>query len=118
MRPARSALLVLTFLLAAGLTQPLLAQQPTANNPDEQTLKKAGLATDAAALLDFFHKRSPGAVKSDQVQTWVKQLADKDAAARDRAAAELVGLGSLAVPSLRRAANDFDNPDAAVRART
>jgi HEAT repeat protein len=84
---------------------------------EAQALKAAGLTPTGPGLLEFFHKRTQGKVEADQVAALIKQLGDKAPAARDKAAGELVGIGQAAVPLLRRAANELDDPDVSTRAR-
>jgi HEAT repeat protein len=111
-RLAPALLMVLLGLRGA----PALAVDPPVAPSDEQALKAAGLKADGPTLLDFFRKRVAGKADAEQVATLVKALAEKDAVIRDKATAELVGLGELAVPALRQFANELENADAAALA--
>jgi HEAT repeat protein len=84
---------------------------------DEQTLQAVGLRSDGATLLDFFHKRTGGEAKPEQVSELVRRLGDKDATVREKATGELVSLGTVAVPWLRAASKDPDDLETANRAR-
>ncbi len=104
----------------------LSAVQPPAGPPastaapspaDEQTLKAANLAVTGPALLDFLHKRTAAPADKAQIAALVKQLGDPAQAAHDPAAGQLTALGEAAVPFLREAANNLDDPDFARRAR-
>jgi HEAT repeat protein len=113
--------LLLSLLCGAGL---VLAGPPgggTAENdnylPDELTLMSAGLPVDAAGLMEFFRLRTQGEVAPDRLVDLIGQLRSKDAAAREKAAAALVGIGSPAVPALRQASHDPDAAEAAGLAR-
>jgi HEAT repeat protein len=80
---------------------------------DEQLLQKAGLGTDAAALVEFFRLRGRGPESGDQVPALIAKLGSKSSAERNRAARELIALGPPSIPYLRQAVKD---PDAALAA--
>jgi HEAT repeat protein len=113
----------LVVLLAAlpAAADPVAPPKPPpaapAASPDEQLLKGAGAGTTGPALLDFFKKRTAANVGKDKLADLVKQLGDKAPAARDAATADLLGYGEAAVPALRQAANNYDDPDYANRAK-
>src|SRR5258708_6802112 len=108
-------------LLAAFAAGPMQAP-PSAPAPavlsssDEQTLKTANIAAAGPGLLDFFHKRSGTPTEKTQLAGLIKQLSDGPT--RDAASAQLISIGEAAVPILREAANNLDDPDFAGRART
>ncbi len=109
-----AALALFLAVEAAGQTWPDTA--PAVNiAAEEQVLKAAGLPADD--LLAFFRHRTPPGPDKGHLSVLVRQLADKTPAVRERAAAELIGIGSAAVPSLRQAANDPDDEETAGRAR-
>ncbi len=116
MSPAAFALLLAAH--AAG--QPLgPLPEPAAVNvaAEEQVLQAAGLPVGDGDLLDFFRRRTPPGPDKDRLAALVLQLSDKTPAVRERAAAELIGLGHAAIPALRRTANDPDDEETAGRAR-
>jgi HEAT repeat protein len=84
------------------------AAAPSALSNDEQKLADAGLGTDAASLLRFFHGQSLTASTRDRLATLVRELGDKSFKVRDRASTELSMMGMVAVPSLRQAAASTD----------
>jgi HEAT repeat protein len=88
----------------------------TEGRDDERTLTNAGLSSDGAALLAFFQARSRAAVDPDRLLVVLEQLGTSSNAERNLATAEFLGLGPLAVPTLRRAANTLENPELARRA--
>src|SRR5262249_14213754 len=107
MRPARRALvLFLAFALPATAA-------PDPPSPDEQLVKTAFLTSDGPALVEFFRKRTKGQATPEKIQALIAQLGDTTTG--DTAAAELVALGSVAVPLLRQAAKDPDDTAAAAR---
>jgi HEAT repeat protein/outer membrane protein assembly factor BamB len=89
----------------------------TADEADETMVKAAGLVSDGPALLDFVKQRSRETASADEWAPLVKDLGSADTKATDRAAAALVARGPLAIPALRRAANEVGNPALAERAR-
>ncbi|SRR5579875_166399 len=83
---------------------------------DEETLHTAGLETDGPSLLAFFSARSRAAVEPDRLRILLGQFTSSSSQQRSLATAELLGLGPLAVPALRRTANDLSDPETARRA--
>jgi HEAT repeat protein len=84
---------------------------------EEQTLKAVKLPIDGPGLLNFFRKRSVDRVAPEEIAKLVKQLGDPKAENRDQAFRDLVSYGLLAVPHLRHASNDLDEPDIAALAK-
>jgi HEAT repeat protein len=118
-------LATLALLLAA---QPLLpraavppaqrAPTPAATAPsDEQFLHNAQLDTSGPGLLDFFRRRAAGSVDRERLAALTRQLSDRAPAVHDKAASELIALGPVALPALRRAVNHVDEVETAARAR-
>ncbi len=114
----------LALLLAAqpiAIRKPIRPAQPTpvvAPTPsDEQLVKNAHLDATGPGLVEFFRQRSTPSVDRDHLATLVKQLGDKTPAVHTKAITELVGLGPLAMPALRKAALQIDDEETAARAR-
>jgi HEAT repeat protein len=105
---------LLVGLLIAGSTAPA---ESTSDKDDEQTLHSAGLSSDGAALLAFFHARARTDIDPDHLRLLLRQFAADTNQERSLATAEFLGLGPLAVPTLRRAANDLQHTTVAARAR-
>lgn len=78
---------------------------------DEQQLRAASLATDGPALLEFFRTRTRSSGDPALVAGLVARLGSKDSAERDRAVGGLVAIGAPALPALRQASRDPDQPD-------
>jgi len=92
------------FLLDSGS---LPAEEP-APSYDETLLKDAGVPTDDAGLLDFFRKRTLSLAEQSHIAKTVQKLGDQSFAAREKACADLVGLGRMARPYLKPALQDRD----------
>jgi HEAT repeat protein len=84
---------------------------------DELVLMTAGVPVDAAGLVEFFRLRTQGEVAPERLADLIRQLSAKDAAAREKASAELVGIGAQAIPALRQVSHDPDAAEAAGLAR-
>jgi HEAT repeat protein len=102
-----AAICLLVSPLAAGAAS---AVEPGPETTDEHILKAVGLQTDGAALLDFFRSRAQLIVSPEAIQRSLDQLAKGPEHLCRRAAGELVASGPPAVPLLRQAAKDADNP--------
>jgi hypothetical protein len=75
---------------------------------EEAALKAAKVGTDGAALLEFLRGQVRGEADLAKVKGLVKQLGDDDFEVREKATAELIRLGAVALPELRKAAKDAD----------
>jgi HEAT repeat protein len=98
--PLASLLLLLAVVLTVGRTA--RAQQP--DDADEQTLKPAGVATDAAGLLAFFRGRTLSPADQRKIDELVRQLDSPALREREEAVTRLVQVGRAALPALTRAA--------------
>ncbi len=107
----------LSALVFGLLATPGVWAEPAPVGDDEQILRGAGLQTDGPALLAFFRTRSRTEADRGRLRELARQFAGPAGPERAAATAELVAWGPLAVPILRQAASDLDNPEAAARAR-
>jgi HEAT repeat protein/outer membrane protein assembly factor BamB len=105
---------LLAPVLLAGF-RPNFGQAQTPAAEDEQTLHAAGLG-GGPALLAFFHARARTTADGETLDRLLQQLAAAAREEQESAAAKLLGLGPLALPALRQAANDLDRPAVAARA--
>jgi HEAT repeat protein len=96
---------------------PLAAAEGSPDLSAELSLRAAGLSTDGPALLDFFRKRMQTEVQPDQLRSLVQQLGDAAPAVWEKAQAELVSRGSVAIPFLRQAVKEPDDAALSRRAR-
>jgi HEAT repeat protein len=106
--------LVVTALFSAVLALP--ARAAGLSTEDEQTLRDAGLGSDGPSLMAFFHARARTEVDRDHLRQLLRRFAAAAEQERSLATAEFLGLGPLALPALRQAANDLDRPEVAERA--
>ena len=103
----RPALLFVAFL-AAGAVLGSETNEPPFALSDEAVLKNAGIPTDNAGLLEFFRKRTMTSQDQNKVAFLVRQLGDESFRTRETATSDLIGLGVIAVPSLRQAVKSTD----------
>lgn len=113
MRLGRWAMLL---VLAALVAPAAAAVEPSP--ADEHTLQAAGLATDGPALLEFFRKRTLTDADRERIEAIVRQLGDERPEVRLLAKGEILGLGTAAVPFLRRAMKDPDDRERMEGARS
>src|SRR5262245_52018609 len=120
----RTRLCVLSFLLAAAIAtlanHPLPAEQAAdpANDitaADQEILRSAGVATDAAGLVGYLRKSVLTEADRAKIEGLVQQLASDRFAAREEATEKLVAIGHPAIPFLRLAARN-SNREVASRA--
>jgi HEAT repeat protein len=78
---------------------------------DQLKLKGSYLGTDGPSLVSFLRTRAKGEVTRERLEELLKDLEGTDLTKRQKAAAELVAIGTPAIPMLRLAARDIDNPD-------
>jgi HEAT repeat protein len=95
----------------------LFAAPAFADEVDETAIKAANLPTDGPALLDFVKQRSRETADKEELAPFVKDLGSPDPKLAEKAATALIVRGPLAVPALRRAANDLADKTLAERAR-
>jgi HEAT repeat protein len=98
--------------LALGLPSLKAADADTAEA--EQILKKARVAVDGPALVEFFRKRTVTPATEQRIAALVGKLGARAFRVRSRASKELIGIGVPALAALRRALKD---PDVEVRDR-
>src|SRR6266851_4196539 len=90
----------LRVALVSGLLS-ALACRVSADESAEAICKSAGQKTDGAALLDYFKKRTVSEASKARLADLVAKLGDKSFRERDRASAELVAAGRMAIPFLQ-----------------
>ena len=99
---------VMSCALGLGFLVPAHSAPPTPIEADEQVLKDAGLKTDGPALLAFLRQRTGTEALLARVHELIKRLGDDDFSVREKASADLVTLGPLALPALREAKSNSD----------
>jgi hypothetical protein len=85
------------------------------SDPDERTLREAGVGTDGPALVQFFRGRLVSGTDRDKVAALIKQLDDDSFDKREAASNQLVVLGGKAEAQLRDVLKSA--PDVEVRQR-
>ena len=109
----RTFLVGLLMSIAAAATA---ADPPRRPSPEENILRKAGVAVDGDGLLTFFRERTLGDAETKRIGEIIKRLGADDFDDRERAAKELRKVGGRATPLVRAAAASAD-AEIAVRAR-
>jgi len=94
--------------LAAGAVLGSETNEPPFSLSDEAVLKNAGVPTDNAGLLEFFRKRTMTSQDQNKVAFLVRQLGDESFRTRETATTDLIGLGVIAVPTLKQAVKSTD----------
>ncbi len=94
-------------LALSAVTGMRAAESETAES-DAHLLKSARVGTDGTALLDFFHKRSVTEVERGRIEAQIRQLGDPSYEMRQRASADLLARGPVAMRQLRDALHDPD----------
>jgi HEAT repeat protein len=84
--------------------------------PGTSAVSAQPLTADGPSLLAFFRARARTEVDRERLGVLLRQFAGDDDRERSLATAEFLGLGPLALPVLRQAANDLDHPEVAERA--
>jgi hypothetical protein len=84
---------------------------------DEKALQAAGIATDGPGLLAFFRKQTADDAARRQVRTLIAQLGADSFEAREKASADLVALGPVALQQLRQARHQAEDIEVRRRAR-
>ncbi len=84
---------------------------------DEQKLKSSFQQVDGPSLVSFLRTRAAGSVSQERMNKLIEALDSTKASERYQACAELIAIGSPAVPGLRRVAREVDTPETAALAR-
>ncbi len=92
----------------------MMTAPPTpSNGGDEGLLRSVGINSNGASLLSYFHVRSRGEVKPEQLTALIEKLGDKSLIVAQKACGELAAIGAPAVPVLRQAVKDPDRQQVA-----
>jgi hypothetical protein len=75
---------------------------------DELLLHSMGVGSDGPALLKFFRKRTLTEADVQRLDQLIRQLSDDQFRAREKASAELIGLGRPVIAWLSKAQESFD----------
>lgn len=106
--PGRLLAVVFAFVICLGFVPRLPGRGPDSLSADERALKDAGISTETPALLDFMRKRTLDDGGYKRVQQLVTQLGDQSFRLREKASAELISLGSIAIPFLHQSLRSSD----------
>jgi hypothetical protein len=84
---------------------------------DEKTLQAVGIPTDGPGLLSFFHKQTVNDAARRQVRLLIEQLGADSFQVREKASADLIALGPVALQQLRQAGHQAQDIEVRRRAR-
>jgi HEAT repeat protein len=104
-------------LAGSGLSPATASTARTVDSDEEQLLKNAKLGTDGPALLQFFATRTRPRIDPDKFAALLRDLADDSYRVSNRAMAQIISLGPVTVPWLRKALKDPDDELGAQRAK-
>lgn len=84
------------------------ADEPDAAALDTRMLEQAHVAVDGPGLLEFFRKRTLSNADIERISQLVTDLGDDSFEVRQKASAQLIAIGSAAVPLLKQATKSDD----------
>jgi HEAT repeat protein len=105
------------LILATGLVlspRPGVSGEAEAVKADEEIVRAAGVRVDNISLLDFFRRRTLNPQSRSRIAALVGRLGHDNFELRQKASAQLVRIGPVAAPLVRKA---LSAPDAEVRHR-
>jgi hypothetical protein len=105
---------LLAICVCASVALPSPAQDGT---EDEQTLRAAGLATDAQSLLHFFRRQTATEDTRRRARELIRQLSSDSFRVRENACTDLVTLGPVILPQLRQEMRHASDLEVRRRAR-
>lgn len=109
---------IVVLLSTTSAALPSVANEiDSAFEEDERLVESAGLPCEGPVLLDFFRCRSRTETAPGRIDSLISRLAGPSLQDRIQAGVELVAEGPLAVPGLRRVANDLEAADVKARAQ-
>jgi hypothetical protein len=83
-------------------------RDPKLGSAEENALSEAKIDTSGPALVEFLRRQAPEPGRVEKVRVLIRQLGDESFTVREKATAELVALGPLALPFLQAAAKSSD----------
>src|SRR5262245_34058743 len=104
----RLAVVVLVTLSPCHLVTLSVNAADPDTGPDEQLLKDAHQATDGPALLDHLRQRTVTDADMDRIKDLIQKLGDDSCPVRQKASADLLKVGPVAVPLLKAALKNTD----------
>jgi len=84
---------------------------------DERLIDSAGLPSEGPLLLEFFRARARTDIEGSKIEEILRRFTGSSFTERISAGAELVSMGPLAIPGLRRILNDFESAEVRLRAK-
>ena len=107
----------LTVVLLGWSVIPTSTLYASELDTDEKTLQAAGMPTDGPGLLAFFHKQTANDAARRRVRTLIEQLGADTFEVREKASADLIALGPVALQQLQQARRQAEDIEVRRRAR-
>src|SRR5262249_42475797 len=82
--------------------------EPRLGTTEESELREAKIETSGPALVEFLRRQAPQPGRLEKVRGLIRQLGDEAFSVREKASAELIALGPVALPFLQTAAKSSD----------
>jgi HEAT repeat protein len=108
---------VVAALLGWALGPPAASAAPPVYTDEEQLLMNAKLGTDGPALLQFFRTRTRPKIDPEKMAELIRDLADDSTRISNKAIAQIISMGTVTVPWLRKTLKDPDDELGAQRAK-
>src|SRR5437773_429750 len=117
MKRLLSLLFVLVALAATAAPSVSDEKDLAVLDDDERLIESAGLPCEGPGLLEFFRIRARTESEPGRIDDLMRRVSGPSLEDRVQAGADLIALGPLAIPGLRRVVNDLEVPEAREWAR-
>jgi HEAT repeat protein len=104
-------------LLAGSFAPSAQVQDVVPLDEDERLIDSAGLPSEGPLLLEFFRSRAKTEIDPARIEELLKRFKGPSFSERLAAGADLISLGPVAIPGLRRLMNDFEAAEVRTRAK-
>ena len=102
---------VLIVLTSAAAPSASEKKNIGALDDDERLIESAGLRCEGPGLLVFFRARAGTEASAGRIDELVRRFSGESVEDRVQAGTQLVALGPIAIPGLRRVVNELETPE-------